>query len=507
MTSTTAVPGSPTAFRPLITATLLLAAAIGSCWQALASAGQPTRAVVWGGVGLTAYTASLLCLIGGGRGKFAGIARWRLGSWSMIWYGASFGLATLTWVTPQTGVAAEISLSSVLRALWLVVVGVTLWTLGYATGPGRGVRHLGARAMAALAVRFSPQVRSPLAPWMLYAIGAASRVAFALTTRTFGYVGDVQAAVTTASGYQQWLNILGACAPLAVTAAALQVYRERVPGARVTLAILFVAELAFSAASGYKQGFIITILAVTVPFSLARRRVHKGLLIFTILVILLIVIPFNQAYRNVARGPSGTLSTSQAIGAAPGVLVRTISNQEITKTLSSSASYLLVRIRNIDSAAIIMQRTPSQIRFTSPVQLIRGPVITLIPRAIWPGKPIIDSGYQFSQDYYDLPATVITASAITPVGDLYLHGGWIPVIAGMFLLGCWTRFLDDAMDVHGNPHAVFLFVLLFPIFVNQEYDWAGMIALIPGTVLVWLLSVWLTFGRNSTAWPEMPPAA
>jgi hypothetical protein len=84
---------------------------------------------------------------------------------------------------------------------------------------------------------------------------------------------------------------------------------------------------------------------------------------------------------------------------------------------------------------------------------------------------------------------------------LYRHGGWIPVIVGMFLLGCGTRFLDDVMDVSSNPHAVFLFILLFPIFVNQETDWAGMVAAFPGVVLVWLLAIYLTFSKNRGADP------
>jgi hypothetical protein len=143
-----------------------------------------------------------------------------------------------------------------------------------------------------------------------------------------------------------------------------------------------------------------------------------------------------------------------------------------------------------------MQRTPSQIGFTSPVQLVTGPIATLVPRALWPGKPILDSGYQFSQRYYDLPTTVYTSSAITPAGDLYRHGGWIPVVLGMFLLGCGARLLDEAVDVRGHPHAIFLFVLLFPSLIKQEADWVGMLAGLPEILLVWLLTVYLTFRRR-----------
>ena len=362
--------------RWMIAAAILLTAAIGLSAQALAAAGQPTHAVVWGSLSFAAYAVSLLCLVGGGQGKALGLGRWWFGSWTLLWYCVAFGLATLTWVQPQTGTAAEISVSSVLQALWLVAVGTTLWVLGYLVGPGRPARRFGNKVMAALDLRFAPEVRSPLAPWTLYAIGTAARIATAATTGLFGYVGNVESAVTTVSGYQQLLGDLGLCAPLAVAAAALQVYRERVPGARVTLTVLFLAEIAFGAAAGGKQSFIVTILAVAIPFTTAQHRVHKGVLAFTGLavtglVFLLIVVPFNHSYRSAARGASGTLSTRQALDAAPSILRQTIGTGN-AGVLSSSATFLLSRIREIDSPAIIMQRTPGEIGFASPDAACRG---------------------------------------------------------------------------------------------------------------------------------------
>jgi hypothetical protein len=489
----------------VIAAAILLTAAIGLSAQALATAGEPTHAVVWGSLGFAAYAASLLCLVGGGRGKALGLGGWRFGSWTLFWYCTAFGLATLTWVQPQTGSATEISLSSVLRALWLVAVGMTLWTIGYLVGPGRSSRRFGNKMMAALSLRFTPEVRSPLAPWVLYAIGIAARIATAATTGVFGYVGNVQSAYSAAASYQQLLGDLSLCAPLAVTAAALQVFRERVPGARATLTVLFLAEIASGAAAGGKQSFIITVLAVAIPFTAARRRAHKGLPAFAALalvglIFLLIVVPFNQSYRHNARGASGTLSVSQALDAAPSILGQTIGTGNADGVLSSSATFLLTRIRLIDSPAIIMQRTPAAIGFVSPVSLVTAPIATLVPRAVWPSKPILDSGYEFSQTYYQLPAKVYTSSAITPVGDLYLHGGWLPVIVGMFLLGCGVRFLDDVMDVHGNPHCMFLFLLLFPVVVLQEEGWAATVAGVPGMLLIWLFATYLTFRKR-----ERPP--
>jgi hypothetical protein len=342
-------------------------------------------------------------------------------------------------------------------------------------------------------------VRSRFTPWILYGIGTAGRLAATVTTNRFGYVGDVSSAVSTATGYGQFLSTISLLAPLGVCAAALQVYRDRLPGARITLAVLFFTELVFGAAAGGKESFIIAVLAVVIPMSVARRRLPKVAPIAGILIFLAIVIPFNQAYRSVARGGSVTLSPSEAIHEAPGIFRQTLAGHSVATVVPNSAVYLLQRIREIDYPAIIMQRTPAQIPFSSPIQLVEAPLVDIVPRAIWPGKPILATGYQFSQQYYGLPAVVYTSTAITPIGDLYRHGGWIPVIAGMFLLGCGVRLLDDVLDVRANPHAIFLVLLLFPSLVSGEADWATFLAGVLGSVVIWLLALALTFRtRRST---------
>jgi threonine/homoserine/homoserine lactone efflux protein len=100
---------------------------------------------------------------------------------------------------------------------------------------------------------------------------------------------------------------------------------------------------------------------------------------------------------------------------------------------------------------------------------------------------------------YGFSSTVYTSSAITPMGDLYRHEGWAPVVAGMFLLGCGVRFLDDVMDVRENPHAVFLVLLLFPVLVKNEVDWVLLLLSIPGIVVIWVLAVALIFRKRRWA--------
>jgi hypothetical protein len=465
----------------------------------LATDDRPTVAVVWGGVAVGAYAAGLVCLACAAQHSGISLARWKIGLWLLIWYGIVFGIATVTWSQPQTGVSSEIALPSVIRALWLVAVGMTAWVIGYFVGPGQLLRSRLTAAIGKLGERFTTQVRSPAAPWLVYAIGLAARLASTALTGRFGYVGDAAAAVTTASSYAGVLGALTLLGPLAVAAAALQTFRERLPAARITLVILFVIELAFGAAAGGKLSFVITVLAVVIPYATVRNRVPKVALFTLISVFFLLVIPFNQAYRNSARQGSVTLSPRQAVATAPQILSQTLTGHSAADVFPSSLDYLTQRIREIDSVAIIIQRTPKQVAFLSPVQLIEGPVTGIIPRVLWPGKPLLITGYQFSQEYFDLPSSLYTSTSDTMIGGLYWHGGWIPTLVGMFLLGCAFRLLDDILDVRRNPHAIFLVLLLLPSLVGGEEDWQSILVSLPATVLVWLLAVALTFrgGRRA----------
>ena len=477
----------------LVNSFALLAMAGVLLIEELTTADIPTQAVIWGSLALLAYLAGLLCLLGNGQSPIPGLARWQFGPWILLWYSVTFGLASIAWNKPQLSPTNQIAVNSVLRALWLVAVAMTLWTIGYLIGPGQPIRRGADRFMGALATYRTSTVRGRSTPWVIYTVGVSARILTLVTTGRFGYVGDPASALSTAAGYQQLLSELSLLCPLAVCTAALQLYIERLPSARKTLTILFVVELAFGAAAGGKESFVIAVLAVIIPMSAKRRRLPKFAVTGGIIIFMLVVIPFNAAYRYAVRGGPDLLSTSEAFHEAPTLLQQAVTAHDPLTTFADSTTYLLQRVQEIDGPAIILQRTPGQIPFSSPVQLIAAPLTGMIPRAIWPDKPIYSPGYDFSQQYYDIPSSIYTASAITPVGDMYRHGGWIPVIIGMLLFGCGTRLLDDVLNVRDNPHAIFLVVLLFPNLVKGEIDWTSLVAGLPATLFIWLLAISLVF--------------
>jgi hypothetical protein len=478
--------------RSMAAGLLLVGAAIIMLGEALARSDRPTSAVIWGSLALSTYAAGLLCLIGALRHADLGVARWKLGPWMLLWYGVVFGIATITWSRPQVGTSAEISISSVLKALVLVAVAITAWAVGYCIGPSQPVLAAARRPIGLLNRWFTAEIRSPAAPWILYAIGIGARLASVATTGQFGYVGDSASAITGATSYRDILAQLSLCAPLAVAAAATQVYQERSAKARITLGLLFLIELGFGAAAGAKASFVITALAVIIPFSVSRGRLPKKVIFALLLLFLLIIVPFNQAYRTIVNQSPERLTPIQSIAGMPTILEQTA--KAASSALPSSFDYLAQRISEISNVAIIIQRTPQQVPFINPAQLAEASIAGMVPRAIWPTKPIMITGLKFSEQFYDLPPT--TSSADTVVGGLYWYGGWLPVLIGMFLLGCGVRLLDGILDVRAHSHAIFLVLLLFISIVGGENDFAAILVSVPPALVVWFVAVFLTFKQR-----------
>jgi hypothetical protein len=425
-----------------------------------------------------------------------GLAAWRIGPWSLLWGALAFGLATISWIGPQAGPAGEILPGSILRALLMIAVAMATLTAGYCAGPYR-IAVVHARQFAdALSRRYGDEVRGPAVPWALFGAGALAQLAYAAMTGHFGYVGAAAAAATSASGFSQYIAIAGQCVPLAVAVAAIRAYRTRRLAARATLAVLFTAAVTVGAVAGAKTTFVVAILAVVIPHSINRRRLPVGLIAAAVVVFLLIVVPFNLSYRASARG-AVTLSTSQAVATAPAIASQVLANDLSPAALGQSVDYLAVRIRTIDSPAIIMQRTPSEIPYSSPALLLVSPLADLIPRVLWPGKPVLAVGWQMSQEYFQLPPQIYTSSDITPEGDLFRHGGWFWLVAGMFVGGCGIRILDETTDLRRSVHGAFLILLLFPEIVLSGSDCATLLAGIPGTLLLWLAVIAASFKRRA----------
>lgn len=460
-------------------------------WLSTAALLDERAAAVWAGLSLASFAVVMICLVAVRTGTGMRLGRWELGPWTLVWVMTTFGLATITWSAPAEGSAARISVTYVVPAVWLVMAATAVWTAGYLSGPPRFVVRPAQRAMSAMSRHRIPRIRSPWTPWLLFGIALVARAMSTATTGSFGYVGDAGTGILALSGYRQLFTALGLFAPLGVAAAAIQVFGEDRRSARFTLAVLFLAEIVIGALGGGKQSFIVAVLAVLIPFGAARLRVPRLAVLAAGVVFLILVVPFNQGYRTTVRSDVN-LTVAQAFSAAPEVLDESLRIASNPGTLSESFGYFFTRVRLIDIPALILQRTPDQIAYRSVNEILVAPAIGLVPRAIWPGKPVLDTGYQFAQTYYGT-SDAFSSSAITPQGDLYRHGGWLVLLVGMTFLGMLTRLLDSVFSVSKNPHAIFFVLLLFPAFVKMEIDMVSLLASLPATLVMAAVAVYVAF--------------
>jgi hypothetical protein len=450
----------------------------------------PPVAAAWGGAALGAWCAALLvaCSTLAGRDGL-GLAQWKLGSWFLALTALADGLASITWAHPQTGVAALILPPSVTRAEWVTAAGVTAWGTAYCTRPWRGPERL----MRRLTARRSAAVRSPLTPWLLYAAGSAARLAGAVLTGHFGYAGNAVASVTSASPYQQVLTLATYACALAITVAGLRAFREKAAAARLAVAGLLAAEIATALVMGQKGEIGTAVIAVAVASASAGLRMPRKLILAAAAFFLLIVIPFTAAYRADIRSGPADLSPAAAARAAPAIAT-TAAGAASPATLGASVSYLVQRSDEIDSAAVTVQKTPTQIPYSSPARIPQTLASDLIPRVLWPGKPILDSGYEFSQQYYGTPPGEVTAAAVTREADLWGYGGWVPLLTGMAFIGWLTRAVDESTDLRTCPQAALLVVLLFPVLTESSFT--SILLALPFTALTWLVITFTAFRRQ-----------
>jgi hypothetical protein len=143
--------------------------------------------------------------------------------------------------------------------------------------------------------------------------------------------------------------------------------------------------------------------------------------------------------------------------------------------------------------------TPDTIPYRSPLELASAPFVGLIPRAIWPDKPVFANGYQFSQEYYGTSSRTYTSAAVTPLGDLYRHGGLVVVAIGMLLLGMVCRLFDLVIRPDLDPRTICFVLVFLPVIVKSEMDVYTLLLSIPTGIVTALLGSRLICRRERSA--------
>lgn len=459
-----------------------------------ATSGGPTDAVIaWASLGLTAYLSCLFVTLFFNSKSF-GLYEIRLGGWFLGYAIVAFGLATFSIIGRQIESGYAVDKTKVPQALSLIALAFTLWAIGYALGRERIFQMPFQWGKETLTSRLSGDVRSANALLLVFSVGVIADILTAVLLGRYGYLGDSpMLTVGAAAWYTQPLAIASGLKSAALFGLSVRVFVSRTDRFSKHLLPVLVLALALSMVTGMKQAFVTALIGVAIPFLIGYGRRRILWIAAAVLVFVFVVTPIVAGIRQDVSTGNGRLGILASLSLSVSKL---FGGSYFTADPNSPPTITTTeRLREIDNLAIIIQKTPGEIPYRPISEVALAPFTGLVPRLLWPDKPVRISGYEFYRDYYG--GGGVSASAITLEGSLYLYGGTAVLAIGMFLVGLLMRAVEGALNAKNDLHGALLFMVVAEVVVKQEADVASFLAGIVVFVLSWLLGAHMIF-RNKT---------
>lgn len=421
----------------------------------------------------------------------------RVGSVMAISFGIQFGLAPLLWLG-EIPTWATVSATELLPAAHMVLLGWVVLSAGYyfatlisTSDPDNFLELSKCRNHNhTLRQRFSPSIQATIA---LLLLGILAKI-YLLATGSFGFSRDVSQAVYNPSNLGLLINILGMGIDLAILLSFGQMMRCGSKSAwRVLAFSSLTIALLFGILSGTKAGFLLPLLAAIVGAAMNGGVVRLRWLVAILLFFVFVLTPFVSEFRKEARGGSGVAVTSvEGITGVFDEYATGVQNGD-----SAPFQFSLWRFNQLNQAAPVFELSPATVPFKSPQELVTGTLSLIIPRFIWADKPVYTPGLDITREYFN--SDVLTASAITPFGDLFRHGGLVPLLAGSLFLGVLARAYDWAWQRFLWPMGgVISFLGMVPL-LQMEGNFVEFAVEIPLVVLTALyvhLVLWFLRNRH-----------
>ncbi len=274
---------------------------------------------------------------------------------------------------------------------------------------------------------------------------------------------------------------------------------------RYIFALAFTAGLGTALLSGMKSGVVELLVAVTLPYFYAKRRIPTRIFI-TGFALFVFFYPVNLAYRVIIRGGHlDTTSLVDAAGAMGTAVENTWGNHSVTDTLNLTGQQAKLRQADVlQDIGLIVRYTPHPFPYRMGTEYLRLPATILIPRIVWRDKPVDDTDYIMTRDYvgWSAYAAQFTSSAPTIFGDLYMNFGMAGVVVGMAALGLLAGLLFSVISPALSPGRLLYYYVVFLIITNLEGDLNGTIQTIcEALFVIWVLN-WFLGLNHGSMWPQ-----
>lgn len=260
--------------------------------------------------------------------------------------------------------------------------------------------------------------------------------------------------------------------------------------------------------SGMKEEFLFVFLGLAVPFSwgrfeqAGRRHPWKGVLLSLCLVVLLVALfALNPLYRASLRQVSDTQSRiQQGPAAAADVIQHVAARTDPVPLLLSGVENAWSRLSLFPYHLAVVDQVPEQRSFRKFQRYESLAAAAVVPRVVWPRKPVNTSGADFQRSF--ISGETIFSTTPTVYGWGYWELGIVGVIFIMLVLGGVTGVVESylAQRERGTLFAVIAYTALFVGLAEVEADpyWllGGLPKLLAVAVFVYLLFLTPTYLRR-----------
>jgi hypothetical protein len=378
-----------------------------------------------------------------------------------------------------------------IRYEWLNLIGaVALWT-GYWSGAANVVARALARSTT-LDRWLRPELALRLGVALVLVLISSGLRLLAIRLGLYGYSASPEKR-ELAEAYSQYLGMAGELGKVTLVAVSLAAFLGKL--SKWPMLLLLVMETGFGILSGFKTAVILPTIIVGMCAYAVRGRLPVLLLpsiVIGLFSAYAIIQPFRAArYKEFEFDGTSLFSIVDTFAASRDSVYVSDADGPVAATTAS----FFARATDVTSAAngiefaerweVLPEGSPNFLQ-----DIFLSPLYSVVPRALWEGKPVNDVGLWYTQVVMGEGTT--SSTAMYPVTYLNFAGGVVAVVLGFLAVGVIQSAVFRGLTAHGGA-AVFIVVCLVGTLghVDSVY-YSFFISLIRNVPLLFALQ-WLLF--------------
>lgn len=251
------------------------------------------------------------------------------------------------------------------------------------------------------------------------------------------------------------------------------IFRQRSFDSRsyFVIGVLIVSALTKALFAGNRGSLIQIFICILLAYLLAGRQFRAKQFAWAGLFLIFALVA-GTIYGTIFRDVKGSEDQQSAGSYTENILntIDKIGSNDNASLLGTGFTALAERIDTLSSVAVVVssyeQLAPYEASYGLDDNITRDLTTFLVPRVIWPEKPLASEPRKYSELYFNYGDN---SFAITPMGDLLRNFGVPGVFIGMLLLGIVLRGIYRWL-IEDQPRVLWRSTLYFMLLTGVSYE-------------------------------------